>query len=556
VRRIILTGVALLIARLPVAAYGATRPADVRAASASLTIVAGNNQQGLLGQRLAQPLVVQLLEQILVSPAPPVSPVPGAAVQWRVTRGQAQLEPASDTTDEQGQASTNVMLGSVGAIEVEAVAAGVSVTFTLVSTTCFKDCAEGPVAVPIAQVLDGICARNDPTFSTVCKALSALSNSDLTPALEHVAPQESAVQSIAAREVISAVTTGIQARLAAVRTGVKRSPGANLSIDANGHAIPVGALAKALLPRAMSSAAGNAENDDNGWSAFLSGDLGSGKRIVHSGQLGFKLDSRGVMAGVDHSSGENIFGISLNLMKLDSKLNDDAGSIDVNCSALSIYGSRGGLFASGAPATGTGIHYDGVHIDGSLTAGKNRYASEHVVAIPGTPVERATSVNDATLFALTGATAVDAHRGSTEFEASVSGSWSRTRIGDLTENGSGPLILFVQGHEIDSLLATAGFTVHSGWSVPFGTLSPNVHAEMIHEFKSAARLVTARFRRDVLGTPFTIPIDRPDTNYGKIAAGFLAGFPGGVSAYIEATQDVLRSDLKYRTVQFGVLKSF
>jgi uncharacterized protein YhjY with autotransporter beta-barrel domain len=522
------------------------------AAGANLTIISGNNQQGLLGQSLGQPLVVELVGQVLVSPQLPVGPIYGAAVQWRVTKGQAQLEPESRMTDAQGRASTNVItLGSVGVVDVEASAAGLSVTFTLSSTTSFEKRAEDLGEGPIGKILDGICARSDPMFSSVCAALSKLSTSDLPSVLEHIAPQESGVESKVATEVASAVTSAIEVRLATLRTHRSRTLRSPLMEPSRS------ALSKAFLSMSMaSSAAGDEDGDDKGLSAYLSGNLGSGKRIARIGQLGFDLDSHGLMAGVDRQSGDNIFGVSLNLMKLDAALNDEAGSVGVTAYALSVYASRDGLLTSGARAAGSGMYYDGVHIDGSLTLSRNRYASEHVVDIPGLSISRAASVNNASLFTLAGATGLEAHSGRSEFEASLSGSWSRTRIGDLAENGSGPLILFVQGHEIDSLLATGSFSVRSARSLPFGTLFPYVRGEMIHEFKSAARLVTARFLHDSFDTSFTIPIDRPDANYGKVAAGLLSVFTHGISAYVDVTQYVFRSDLKFRTVQLNVNKSF
>lgn len=521
------------------------------AAAVNLTIISGNNQQGLLGQPMGQPLVVELAGQVQVSPQLPPGPISGAAVEWRVTKGQAQLEPQSGITDAQGQASTNVTPGSVGIVEVEASAAGLSVTFTLSSTTSFENRAEDPEQRPIGHALDGICARNDATFSSVCTALSKLSNSGLSSALERIAPQESGVQSKVSDEVVSAVTSAIRARLFTVRT--KRSGTRRPTLTASSEQ----ASSKAFLSMSMaSSAAADEDGDDKGLSAYLSGNLGSGKRIARMGQLGFDLDSRGVMAGVDRQSGDNIFGVSLNLLKLDATLDGEAGSVGVNAYAISIYASRDGLLMKDAWPTDAGLHYDGVHIDGSLSVGRNRYASEHVVDISGLSPSRAASVNDASLFTLAGATGVEAHRGRSEFEASLSGSWSRTRIGDLTENGNGPLILFVQGQEIDSLVATGSLSVRSARSVPFGTLFPYVRGEMVHEFHSAARLVTARFLRDSLGTPFTIPIDRPDANYGKVAAGLLSVFPHGISAYVDVNQDVFRSDLKIRTVQLNVDKSF
>ncbi len=520
---------------------------------AALNVVSGNNQQGRPGQRLPLPLVVQLLNNNN-------GPVAGVPVQWSVTpQGGATLDTTSTTTDAQGRAQTNVTLNISGTIQVQATAAGFTATFTLGSATGFAGRAQGPVAVPVAQTLDTICASNQAAFLPACRALSGLSDADLTPTLERVAPQNSGAQSKVASEVISAVTGGIAARLSAVRTGVQRLSFADLSIDYHGRAIPLGAISSSLftLQSAQTDAGGSDDNDYSGWSAFLSGNLGDGERKTHPGELGFDLSSRGLMAGVDRLFGQTILGASINWMQLESDLTQNAGSVDVDGYALSIYGSRGGIFARNAATdTGKGMRYDGMHLDGSLTLGRNSYDSEHVVEITGLATSIATSENDADVLALAGVTGFEAHNGRTDFDFSLSGTWSRAEIDDMTEEGSGPLILFVQGHEVESLTGTAALSVKSAIPVSFGTLLPNFRAELIHEFKSGARLVTARFLRDQLGTSFTIPIDQPDANYGKIAAGLQASFAHGVSAYIEATQDVLRSDLKFRTIQFIVTKSF
>jgi uncharacterized protein YhjY with autotransporter beta-barrel domain len=202
------------------------------------------------------------------------------------------------------------------------------------------------------------------------------------------------------------------------------------------------------------------------------------------------------------------------------------------------------------------MRYDGVHLDGSLTFGRNRYDAEHVVDVPLLPSSRARSSNDANVFAVSAVTGIDAHSGKTDFDLTLGGTWSKAQIDDLTETGGGPLMLFVEGHDIDSLTATGGFNVRTAWPVPFGVLQPNVRAELVHEFKDDARFVTARFLRDRLATSFTIPLDQPDATYGRLGAGLLAIFERGFSAHLEYTQDVSRSDLHFRTVQLNISKSF
>jgi len=520
---------------------------------ARLNVVSGNNQQGRPGQRLPQPLVVELLNSNN-------APVAGFPVQWSVTpAGAATLDNTSATTDAQGRAQTNVTPIISGTIQVRATSAGFTATFTLGSATNFAGRAQGPVAVPVAQALDTICASNQAAFLPACRVLSGLSDTELTPALERVAPQPSGAQSKVASEVISAVTAGIGARLTAVRAGVQRLSVADLSLDINGRAVPVAEFASALyaLNNTQTDAGGSDDNDYNGWSFFLSGNLGDGERKTHPGEIGFDLNTHGLMAGVDRLFGQTVFGVSLNLMRLDSDLSQNVGTVDAKGYALSVYGSRGGLFASSsATDSGKGMRYDGMHIDGSITAGRNRFDSEHDVNITGLDGGPAKSKNDADVLALAGVTGFEAHNGRTDFDLSLGGAWSRTEIDDLTEDGTGPLILFVQGHEIESLTGTGSLSVKSAFPVSFGTLLTNFRGELIHEFKSGARLVTARFLHDQLGTEFTVPMDQPDKNYGRVAAGLQALFAHGVSAYVEVTQDVLRDDLKFRTIQFIVQKSF
>lgn len=521
---------------------------DDRPASA-VTIVSGNNQQGRLGQQLAQPLVVRVVNSL-------GQPVRGVTVQWTVTTGSAQLQPATSVTDAEGRASTNVTLNSVGAIEVRATAANLPpVTFTVNTQTSFESRAQGPVAIPIARALDRICARNEGEFGPVCRALSLLPDRDFSPALERIAPQQSGAQARVATEVVSAVAGGISSRLSAVRSGVDRFSMQQLTLAVNGRPVPLAALANAFLPQEATDAGGSAEeqeSDYNGWSAFVSGNLGNGEREQRDGALGFDLKSRGLMFGVDRLLGQNIVGASLNLMQFDADLDSDTGSVDTTGYALSIYGSRGGLFAGGSP----NAKFDGVHFDGSLSYGRNTYEAEHNVSIAGLPLGRATSENDANVLAVAAGTGFEAHTGRTDFDFSLSGTWSRASIDDLTEEGSGPLILFVRGQDVESVTATLGLNVRSAFAMPFGTLLPSVRAELIHEFEDGARFVTARFLRDRLGTEFTIPLDRADASYGRVGVGLQGAFPFGWSASLEATKDVLRSDLKFGTVQFNVLKSF
>jgi uncharacterized protein YhjY with autotransporter beta-barrel domain len=534
----------------PATATGTIVNDDSRPAT-GVSVISGGNQSGRIGQPLAQPLVVQVVDDT-------GAPVANAVVQWSVTAGEATLNPSTSTTGADGRATTIVTPRSVGAITVRATVGNLpAVTFTINALTSFEARATGPVAVPVGRALDRICSdpEDRPRFAAVCNALSALSDRDLTPALERVAPQQSGAEAKVATQVLGAVTAGVAARLSAVRNGVDRFSMGQLALNIDGHSVPLGAIASTLFPQdAQTDAGGTEESDYNGWSAFISGNLGDGKRDAHDGQLGFDLDSRGLMFGADRLAGSTILGASLNLMQVDAELSSDAGTVDTNGYALSLYASRGGLFASTSP----NAKFDGVHFDGSLSYGRNSYEAEHVVDIAGFTLSRATSENDANVFAASAGTGLEAHRGRTDADLSLSGTWSRADIDDLTEEGTGPLLLFVQGHDVKSLVATLGFNARSAFAVPFGTLLPSVRAELVHEFEDSERFVTARFLRSRLAeaAAFTIPLDSVDRNYGRVGLGLQGVFPHGWTASVEATQDVLRNDLHFRALQFTLYKSF
>jgi len=96
---------------------------------ADLRIVSGDQQQGQAGTRLANPLVVVVVDDA-------DNPVPGVTVNWRVESGAGSVTPRTSTTDGSGRASTAWTLGArTGEQSVEASAPGAgTVRFEATST--------------------------------------------------------------------------------------------------------------------------------------------------------------------------------------------------------------------------------------------------------------------------------------------------------------------------------------------------------------------------------------------------------------------------------------
>jgi uncharacterized protein (TIGR03437 family) len=91
----------------------------------ALTAVSGGSQSVHTGQAFPLPLIVQLTDT-------KGNPLPGLAVSFVVTSGSASVNPASATTNAQGQAQTSVTAGSTaGTVVVTASVGGLSASFTL-----------------------------------------------------------------------------------------------------------------------------------------------------------------------------------------------------------------------------------------------------------------------------------------------------------------------------------------------------------------------------------------------------------------------------------------
>jgi 5-hydroxyisourate hydrolase-like protein (transthyretin family) len=98
-------------------------------ASATIQILAGNNQTGTVGQAFIQPIVVEVVDSV-------GNPASGVTVNFAVIQGSATLSTPSVVTNAQGQASTSVTAGqTAGPIQVRVTSPATSSinTFSLIA---------------------------------------------------------------------------------------------------------------------------------------------------------------------------------------------------------------------------------------------------------------------------------------------------------------------------------------------------------------------------------------------------------------------------------------
>ena len=109
--------------------------------AASIAVVSGDAQNGVVGAALAQPLVVRVLDSSS-------RPVQGQQVAFSVTSGGGSVAPASATTDASGQASATWTLGSTaGGQAAQARPTGNGAPDTLVASFTATASASGASAI-------------------------------------------------------------------------------------------------------------------------------------------------------------------------------------------------------------------------------------------------------------------------------------------------------------------------------------------------------------------------------------------------------------------------
>ena len=143
----------------------------------SIEIVSGNNQRGDPGTELADPFVVEVLDE-------DGDTVSGVTVTFRVTGGGGSLSATSDTTNSRGRAETTLTLGdSPGGNSVRASVSGVSTAVTFAATAVPPAPPEPVIHLGSGQRVDTYWINTD---SGTLHRLVGSSVEDIVPSVENV----------------------------------------------------------------------------------------------------------------------------------------------------------------------------------------------------------------------------------------------------------------------------------------------------------------------------------------------------------------------------------
>lgn len=533
---------------------------DDEQTAAAVRVVDGDGQTGLVNQPLANPVVVEVVDA-------DGAPVVGAELSWDVTTGDASLAASTTVTGDDGRSSNQVTLGErSGAVVVTASAEGVddparfNLTAQIANSSQFDE-----VASPVASAMNRICARSDlpSSLRAVCNDVAG-AGSRQESALRAIAPEEISSQGSVAIDSQATQLRNLDARLEAIRAGVRVSSNMTLQLGdirlspvqvaglLDGRQLDPAARIDRQLRRALygegavqdpapSPAADSSAALGGRWGFFVNGSLGEGDRPGTTRETGFNFDTEGLTAGVDYRLSDRAsLGVALGYLGNDVTLQADRGGLDVKGWSVSAYGT---------------YYLSRFYVEGLLGFGSQDFTTERVIHfLDDRYVARASPGGDELTASL--GLGYDVAKGSWTLGGFGRFDYVDVSIDGFDETGAPGLNLSVGGQDVKSLLGSLGFQVSYAASVGWGVLQPTVRFGARHQFEDDSRPIQASFVEDPGETVFEVPTDDPDRDYFHLGLGLSAVFRGGRQAFLFYEKDLDRADLNYYLITAGLRFEF
>lgn len=265
-----------------------------------------------------------------------------------------------------------------------------------------------------------------------------------------------------------------------------------------------------------------------GLGLFISGVIGNGERDDTDLESGFSTDSRTLVVGLDKRFGDSwVVGGAFSRSRFEADLNFDAGAIDMDLNAVTLYASRS--WTQG-------------WIDGSLAAGRGQLEQlRNVSFVTTTEEDTVTSVDvlratpDVDLRSATLSAGYDWQHGSWRIGPRLAVEYARLdveRYAERVVSGSDSFAVQIAPQELRSLLVRAGFGVSGTISTARAVLQPQFEIYHVRQLEDDAEDLRGQFINDPQGQVFRLPTGDVDNRNGEFSLGLSAIFPEGRSAFI------------------------
>lgn len=320
-------------------------------------------------------------------------------------------------------------------------------------------------------------------------------------------------------------------RLVALRGGARGLSLAGLNIVIDGQVVPLAQLqdmAKSLLGGGASSdadRAGGLLSDKLG--LWVRGNYSMGEKDDSPSSPRFEADQWALIGGLDYRLSEQaVIGASFAYGQSGIEFQPSSeGALDTNSWAVSTYGS---LYAA-----------KNFYFDAIVNVAQSDYEAErNITYVDGTGLINADAHGTTDGMTLSGGVSAgyDFLWGRFTFSPTLGAFYIDAAIDGFTEAGAQGLNLIYDEQNFTSLTGNLGVRMTYAVNTMWGVLLPHLRVDYVREFEDDVDVFGVRFAADPNATsapPILVQTDNPDRSYWRMATGFSAQFPHGISGYVE-----------------------
>ncbi len=335
-------------------------------------------------------------------------------------------------------------------------------------------------------------------------------------------------------------------RLAALRRAAANTTTAKVDMEFNGQKLPAEFMAS-LLNYANGGAASADEPQGSRLSGFVSGMYTKSEQTETATLAGFEGDTAGIVVGVDYRFQDNLFaGVAARLASSDVTLDDNAGSLDVFDTNITLYA--------------TSYTAENIYVDGTVYYGHGRFGLERELnfAVGNVIVnDRAQGDTLGNQFGASIGMGYDLLVGRS-FVTQFSGKfrYGSAKIRGYEESNATGLNLNISDQNIDTTNFRLGASLSNAFSFSWGVIAPQFDVFWIHEFMTDGEEVRASFVADPFNTQFSFTSEDLDSDYFTTSLGAVFLIPGGFTAFIQYEAYIDYENYKQNMLSLGARMEF
>jgi outer membrane lipase/esterase len=476
-----------------------------QATPATIQLVSGGNQMGVLGKPLPQDIIL-VLKDANGNPLP----------RGGITIGDLTLVPDPGVSVSLSLLPTQPTTAGQFALRADLSPSGTLGNFKICLTAQIGSC----VLIQVKSLQTAI----------------VVPAKQLTTPMAQVAVNTPTIQ-----------LNNVRQRLDQLRLQTSPTVAEGLRASYDGQSLPpIGAFALAPLdkdgkPQPQTGGGASADKADSfeHWGVFINGDVDIGRQTTTDAQAGFKVTSKGITLGADYRfPGNNVLGASVGFLKADTDLDAGAGTQSAKGYSFSLYGSY--------------VPQENAYIDGILNVGHNKYDSSRQASL-----DSFSSSTNGNQWGLAVSAGYAFNRGPLALTPYGRVEYIEAKVNGFSESGNPDAALVINGLKIKGTTLTLGGQASYAISTSWGVLLPNARLELQHLAQRSADDVSARIvNQDVTSPSAQIPILGEDRNFGNFAVGVSAVFPRGVGAFFNYQQLFGKDNLSDRQYTLGLRVAF